>query len=138
MTRLTLRILLVLAVVAALAGTAGTATASAATAPTIAAVPLGSAGTFDVTGFAVQNGGLVALGTVAGAPAAAPVQAAAPSSSCTLFSFSFGPFDVNVAGLVTVHVDAIAANVQVSGILGTLLCGILGGAGATPPPVPAA
>jgi hypothetical protein len=67
--------------------------------------------------------------TVAAAPP--PAQTADP---CTLFSFSTGPTDVNVAGLVTVHLDPIGANVEVSGLLGTLLCPLLGGSsGATVP-----
>lgn len=54
--------------------------------------------------------------------------AAAPAAlSCTLLSVSAGPVDANVAGLVPVHVDPIAANVGLDGLLGTIVCPLLGG-----------
>ena len=67
--------------------------------------------------------------------AAAAPPAAATGDPCKLLSFSTGPIDVDAAGLVIVHVDPIAANVQLSGLLGTLICPLLGGG--TPAPVPA-
>jgi hypothetical protein len=157
MTRVTLRSLLVLTAVLALAavaaGTSSAATGSASgpTVPVTGTTSTGGtfAGVMTVTGYTVQNGQLMTLGTVSGtttdaagntgsvsnAPAAAPTQAA-PTGSCTLVSFSFGPFDVNAAGLVTIHIDPIAANVTINGILGSILCGLLSG-GVAPPPAPA-
>ena len=53
---------------------------------------------------------------------------AAPAAlSCTLLSASAGPVDANVAGTVTVHVDPIAANVGLDGLLGSVVCPIIGG-----------
>jgi hypothetical protein len=53
---------------------------------------------------------------------------AAPAAlSCTLLSVSAGPVDANVAGTVTAHVDPIAANVGLDGLLGTVVCSVLGG-----------
>ena len=155
MTRFALRTLFLLAAagcVAALwaaAAGAGTTAAPAASIPMTGTTSSGGTftGTMDITGFAVQNGQLVALGTVSGtvtdaagnpagtvtdAAVAAPVQAPQQQgTSCTLFSFSVGP-DINVAGLMLVHIDPIGASVSVEGILGSLLCGILGGGGTTP------
>jgi hypothetical protein len=54
--------------------------------------------------------------------------AAAPAAlSCTLLSASAGPVDANVAGTVTAHVDPIAANVGLEGLLGSIVCPIIGG-----------
>jgi hypothetical protein len=59
---------------------------------------------------------------------------AAPSAlGCTLLSASAGPVDANVAGTVTVHVDPVAFDVGLEGLLGTLVCSVLGGAGGAPP-----
>jgi hypothetical protein len=53
---------------------------------------------------------------------------AAPAAlSCTLLSVSAGPVDANVAGQLTAHVDPIAANVGLDGLLGSVVCPILGG-----------
>ena len=139
------------------AAAAAAATASATTdATALATVPVSAptstggtfSGTLTITGVTVQDGQVVALGTLSGTvtdaagatignvenvAVAAPVQQ--QGTSCTLFAFSIGPIDLNVAGLLTVHVDPIGVKVGVEGILGTLLCGLLGGG--TPPPVPA-
>jgi hypothetical protein len=153
-TLFVLTAVLVLAAVAAGTSNAATGATSLATVPVAGTTSTGGtfAGVMNVTGATVQNGQLLALGTVSGtttdsagnsgtvsdAPAAAPAQA--PTGSCTLLSFSFGPFDVNAAGLVTIHIEPIAANVTINGILGSILCGLLGGGVAPPPapPVPAA
>jgi hypothetical protein len=150
--------ILVVAAVATLAIGAGSGVAGAATDAAAANVPVTGTtsdggtfnGTMSIQDVTTQNGQLVALGTVSGtvtdaagntvgniaaAPFAAPV-AAQQKGGCTLFSFSFGPFDVNVAGLITLHIEPIAADVELNGLLATLLCGLLGGGG-TPPPVPA-
>jgi hypothetical protein len=56
--------------------------------------------------------------------------AAAPSAlGCTLLSLSAGPVDANVAGTVTAHVDPIALNVGLEGLLGSTVCGLLGATG---------
>jgi hypothetical protein len=139
----------VAACVAGIAGAAGPG-APVATVPVAGTTDAGTfVGALAVSGFSVADGQVVALGTVTGsvidaagntvarvdaAPVAAPVQAA--QAGCTLLSFSFGPFDVNVLGLVVVHVEPIAANVQLEGLLGSLLCGLIGGG--TVPPLPAA
>jgi hypothetical protein len=140
-----------LAAATATAAGASTSPAAIATVPVTGTTSTGGTfnGTMSITGFAVQNGQLVALGTVSGtavdpsgaptavtaAPAAAPVQAQ-QQGGCTLFSFSFGPFDINVAGQLTIHIEPIAASVTLNGLLGDLLCGLLGGGGVKPPPPP--
>ena len=54
--------------------------------------------------------------------------AAVPAAlSCTLLSVSAGPVDANVAGTVAVHVAPIAANVDLDGLLGSIVCPIIGG-----------
>jgi hypothetical protein len=56
---------------------------------------------------------------------------AAPSAlACTLLSVSAGPVDANVAGTLTVHVDPIGLNVGLEGLLGSIVCPILGATGA--------
>jgi hypothetical protein len=106
------------------------------------------AGTMQVDDFVVRDGAVWAVGTISGsltnadgqtvgsvsnAPFAAPAQAA-QQTGCTLFAFSIGPIDINVAGLVTVHLEPIALEVRLEGLLGTLLCPILGGGFLTPTP----
>lgn len=106
-------------------------------------------GTMQIQDFVLRDGVVYAVGTIDGtvtnadgttsavaAPFAAPTQVQPQQAGCTLFSFSFGPFDINVAGLVVIHIDPIAADIRLEGLLGTLLCGLLGGVGA-PPPAPA-
>jgi hypothetical protein len=150
-----MRLLLLVGVVAA-AITVGASTAGASTGSTpLAVVPVTGTtsdggtftGTMSVDSVTLQNGVPVAAGTISGAvtnaagqtigtvdaaPFAAPAQPQQADASCTLFSFSIGPIDLNVAGLVTVHIDPIGASVTLNGLLGTLLCGILGGGGGTP------
>jgi hypothetical protein len=94
-------------------------------------------GTVDITGFAVRDGRLVPLGTVSGtltdaagdlvgsvrdAPGAAPVEQ----------HVSIGPLDVDGA-VVVLHLDPVALDAGLSGLLGNLLCGLLGGGAAAPP-----
>ena len=128
--------------------------ASASAEPAAVAVPVTGttsdggtfAGTFDVQQVVVENGRTIAHGTLSGTmtdsagnatavqgeSVSAPVQAQQEPEGCTLFSFSFGPFDINVAGLVTIHLDPIALDIRLEGLLGQLLCGLLGGFGTTP------
>jgi hypothetical protein len=71
---------------------------------------------------AVAAAAALAAGS-AGAATTAPTQAS--TSSCTLVSASVGATDVNAAGLVAVHLDPIAADVTLNGLVGTLVCGLL-------------
>lgn len=152
MRKLLLGFATALALVALTAATAGASTAPAA----VASVPVTGtsaagdtfAGTMDITAFAVENGQIVAVGTISGTlqdaagntigsvsdvAVAAPVQAQ-QATSCTLVSFSLGPIDLGVDG-IAVHVEPIGLSLQLSGFLGTLLCPLLGIG--TPTPVPA-
>jgi hypothetical protein len=137
---------IVVLVTAALATTAAAATtdpASAVTVPVTGTTAAGDAfsGTMTLTDFALQNGQLVGTGTVSGtaqnaagdtvatvadAPVTAPMQTAQASSGCTILSFSTGPIDLDVAGQVTVHLDPIAGKVGLTGLVGTIVCGLLG------------
>jgi hypothetical protein len=140
------RTLLIALTVAALAATGVVATVgiaaadqtSSATVPVTgtAAGGLTFVGTMTVTDAAVQNGQAVALGTVSGtlqdaagntvaSVTAAPVAAPVSGDPCTLLSFSIGPIDTSVAG-VGVHIDPIGATVTLSGLLGNILCPLLG------------
>ena len=58
---------------------------------------------------------------------AALLVAAPAALGCTLLSASAGPVDANGAGTVTAHVDPIAANVGLDGLLGSVVCPIIGG-----------
>ena len=64
---------------------------------------------------------------------AVPLQQA--GTGCTLVSASLGPFDVDAAGLVLVHVDPIAFDVRIDGLVGGLICPLLGGERATLSPL---
>jgi hypothetical protein len=103
-------------------------------------------GTMEITGFTVQNGAVVAVGTISGTltdssgttvvsdvGTVAPLQQA-QQAGCTLFTISIGGIDLDVAGLVMVHIEPIAMDVQLGGLLGSLLCALLGGLGGTPAP----
>jgi hypothetical protein len=109
------------------------------------------AGTMQVQEFIVRDGAAYAVGTISGtvtnadgqtigsvtdAPLVAAAQVQPQQTGCTLFSFSIGPIDVNVAGLVVIHLEPIALDVQLEGLLGSLVCGLLGG-GLVPAPAPA-
>ena len=147
----TLKILLLaVAVAAAIAAGAGAAEASTGSTP-LAVVPVTGTtsdggtftGTMSVDSVTVQNGVPIATGTVTGtatdgssvqdAQFTAPMQVQ-QASTCTLFAFSIGPIDLDLAGQVTVHIEPIGVKIGLEGLLGTLLCGILGGG---TPPVPA-
>ena len=109
------------------------------------------AGTMQVQEFVVRDGAVYAIGTVSGtasnadgqavgsvtdAPVTALAQAQPMQTGCSLFSFSIGPIDINVAGLIVVHLEPIALDVRLEGLLGSLVCGLLGG-GLVPAPAPA-
>jgi hypothetical protein len=112
---------------AAAAGTTGdTALASAPITGTT--VGGGSfAGTMIIEGLVVQDGQLFAVGTVSGASFAAPAQVQQQQEGCSLLTLSIGAVDVSVAGLVSVHLDPIVLEVRLEGLVGSLVCGLLGG-----------
>jgi hypothetical protein len=66
----------------------------------------------------------------------AAILVAAPAAmSCTILKASAGPVDVGAAGTVALHTDPIATNIDLNGLVGTLVCTVLtGGVGA--PAVP--
>jgi hypothetical protein len=78
---------------------------------------------------------VVAFAAPARASAADAVPLQQAGTGCTLVSASLGPFDVDAAGLVLVHVDPFAFDVRVDGLVGVLICPLLGGGG-TPAPLP--
>jgi hypothetical protein len=151
MARLFLGLATLLSLVALTAATAGASSASAG----VASVPVTGTsaagdtftGTIDVTGFTVQNGSVVALGTLSGTlrdaagntianvsdvAVAAPVQAQ-QATPCTILKFSLGGLDFAVDG-IALHVDPIGLSVELSGLLGNILCPLLGIPASAPPP----
>lgn len=103
---------------------------------------LGSfSGLFDITRFAVQQGQVVAIGTLTGTVKDAtgavvgtvdqaltlPVLPGQSSGSCQILDLVLGPLDLNLLGLV-VHLDTVHLNItaqQGSGnLLGNLLCAV--------------
>jgi hypothetical protein len=99
-------------------------------------------GTFTITKFAVQNGQIVAVGTLTGTlrdaagnvigtvtnlPVTLPVTTG--QSSCTILELTLGPLDLNLLGLM-VHLDQvhllITAEPGPGNLLGNLLCQIAG------------
>jgi hypothetical protein len=137
-------VLFVLAVAITAVVAAGTA-AGAGAGTVLARVPVTGttsggvfAGTYTITDFAVRGGDLVAIGDLADAAGntiaadlVAPVQT--QQAACTLVGLSIGAVDVNVVGLVVVHLDPVALDVGLDGLIGTLLCGLLGGVLPAPP-----
>ena len=152
MSKMVLALVAVTVALAVAAGTAGASTGSSALAvvPVTGTTSTGDTftGTMTITDLAAEAGQVVASGTLSGtatdaagqtvatmtdAAFAAPVQQ--QGTTCTLLSFSIGPIDLDAAGLVNVHIEPIGAKIALEGILGTLLCGLLGTG--TPAPVPA-
>src|SRR5215218_7884206 len=105
---------------------------------------LGSfAGVFDVTRFAVQNGQLVAIGTLTGVVRDAtgalvgnvsqaltlPVLLGPTSGTCQILHLELGPLDLNLLGLM-VHLDQVVLDITAQqgpgNLLGNLLCAIAG------------
>jgi hypothetical protein len=98
------------------------------------------AGTFDLNRFAVQNGTLVAVGTLTGTFTSAtgvvttitdvvvriPVTA---SGTCQILHLELGPLDLDLLGLV-IHLDRVVLDITAESgpgnLLGNLLCGIAG------------
>jgi len=137
------------AVSATMLFTAGAATAAPAT-PGLAPVPvtgdftdvLGGVGTFtgtfDLSSVAVQDGGLVAVGSLtgtltdsAGAVIGRIAQRVrlplAPSGTCKILHLELGPLDLDLLGLV-VHLDRVVLDITAQSgpgrLLGNLLCAI--------------
>jgi hypothetical protein len=98
------------------------------------------AGTFTPTRFAVQNGQLVAIGTltgtltdatgavigsVAGVPLTLPVIGS--SATCPILHLTLGPLDLNLLGLV-VHLNQVVLTIDAQSgpgnLLGNLLCAV--------------
>lgn len=96
-------------------------------------------GTFSLTRFAVQNGQLVAIGTLTGTltdalgtvigtvtnvPITLPVTG---TGTCAILHLTLGPLDLNLLGLV-VHLDRVVLNIDAQSgpgnLLGNLLCAV--------------
>jgi hypothetical protein len=98
-------------------------------------------GTFAITRFVTQNGGLMAVGTLTATitdetgnilrtiiqQAALPVSAL--NGTCEILHLELGPLDLDLLGLV-VHLDRIVLDITAQSgagnLLGNLLCGIAG------------
>ncbi len=151
--RLKLALATTLATAAALV--AGLTITPAATAahgtPDLTAVPVTGtiqsiAGTFtgtaNLTSFAIQNGQLVANGTLTGTllnsagtaigtvtdiPITLPVSTAGGPGSCQILDLVLGPLDLNLLGLM-VHLDRVHLNITAQqgpgNLLGNLLCAV--------------
>jgi hypothetical protein len=69
----------------------------------------------------------------AGTATVLAVAVAAPSAAaCSAANVSVGAVDVGLLGTVSVHTDPIALDVGLSGLVGSLVCGLIGGGGAPP------
>ncbi len=96
-------------------------------------------GTLDITRFAVQDGALVAIGTLTGTlrnavgtilgtvtnlPVAIPVAA---TGTCDILNLDLGPLDLNLLGL-TVHLNEVVLDIVAESgagnLLGNLLCAV--------------
>ena len=101
-------------------------------------------GVFDITRFVVQNGQLVAVGTLSGVVRDAlgnvvgnitnqalrlPVILGQSTATCEILHLELGPLDLNLLGLV-VHLDQVVLDITAvpgaGNLLGNLLCAIAG------------
>jgi hypothetical protein len=97
-------------------------------------------GTFDLTRVAVQNGQLVAIGTLSGTLTNLVTGATQTinqlitlplslSGTCDILHLTLGPLDLNLLGLM-VHLDRVVLDITAQSgpgnLLGNLLCGIAG------------
>lgn len=107
--------------------------------PITGTAPLNLVGSLNLTGFDVQNGALVALGTLTGTltdtagnvirtftnvPVTLPVTSA--GGTCDILHLELGPLDLNLLGLM-VHLDKVVLDItaqQGGGLLGNLLCAV--------------
>jgi len=110
-------------------------------------------GTLNIDSFATQNGHLVALGTVSGTmtdalgrATAVPAQSVtvpvndvqqAEQGGCQIVHLDMGATSLTVLG-IEVILSPLKIDVNLGGLLGTILCPLLGvlGGGATPTPAP--
>ncbi len=97
---------------------------------TVAGLPV--AGTLDITRFAVQNGQLVALGTlnlgsIVNAAVAIPVDLLNSTGSCEILNLVLGPLSLNLLGL-QVNLNQVVLNITAQAgpgnLLGNLLCAV--------------
>ena len=98
-------------------------------------------GNFDVTRFAVQNGQLVAIGTLTGTltnlvtnttqtiSRVIAIPVTSTSASCDILHLTLGPLDLNLLGLM-VHLDQVVLDITAQpgsgNLLGNLLCAVAG------------
>ncbi len=99
-------------------------------------------GTANITSFALQNGQLVANGTLTGTllnaagavignvtnvPITLPVNLPGAGGACQILDLTLGPLDLNLLGLV-VHLDTVHLNITAvpgpGNLLGNLLCAV--------------
>jgi hypothetical protein len=99
-------------------------------------------GTANITSFALQNGQLVANGTLTGTllnsagalignvtnvPITLPVNLPTAGGACQILNLTLGPLDLNLLGLV-VHLDTVHLNITAvpgpGNLLGNLLCAV--------------
>ena len=93
------------------------------------------AGTFEITRFAKENGGIVALGTFTGTAGAVTgsqdlaLPVAITQATCDILHLELGPLDLDLLGLV-VHLDKVVLDIDAQSgpgnLLGNLLCAIAG------------
>jgi hypothetical protein len=137
----------VLATAAALAVPAATSAATTAPAASAVAIPITGAvanggafsGTFNLQRFAVQNGQLVAVGTLSGTLTdalgnvigtvtnLATTLQVTGNGTCQILHLELGPLDLNLLGLM-VHLDRVVLDITAQSgpgnLLGNLLCAI--------------
>jgi len=95
-------------------------------------------GTFTITRFATQNGGLVAIGTFTGTVTdaagttatgtqAVTIPVSVAGTTCAILHLTLGPLDLNLLGL-TVHLNQVVLNIDAQSgpgnLLGNLLCAV--------------
>ena len=94
------------------------------------------AGTLTITRFAVQNGQVVALGTVSNVslagvavPGTQAVTLPVIGAVCPILHLELGPLDLNLLGLV-IHLDQVVLDISAvpgaGNLLGNLLCAVAG------------
>ena len=143
--RLLIALVALIAVLGAFSSTAVAATSATNTKTVLVTGTTSSGGTFSgtftITKFAVQNGQVVAIGTLTGTLTDAlgnvigtvTQQATFPVTfgqhSCTILELTLGPLDLNLLGLV-VHLDQVHLKITAEpgsgNLLGNLLCQIAG------------
>jgi hypothetical protein len=123
-------------------GTASVAAKSATSIPIVGSVVGGGAfsGVLNITSFAVQNGQVVAIGTVSGvvtnaagaatsAFAAVTVPVSVGQATCDILHLDLGPLSLDILGLqvnLSRVVLDISAQTGAGNLLGNLLCAVAG------------